>query len=90
MAWTNKDEIEVVEWWEIVWWDLKRDTTFNGSLTGTLPSIEQRRIQHIYGKEVHKGCGGDLTVSHTGECEGKFAFPVQCLKCGKIFCAEVG
>ena len=83
-------EIEIVEDWQEVWWNMETDTLFYGAITGTpwqpLPTLERRRIQNIYGKPVHKGCGGSLQVARIDNCtEG---YTIECLRCGKEFCAN--
>lgn len=95
MTWRSP-EIEVIEHWRDVWWNLETDTEFTQAVTGTpwmplsaYPKLERRRIEDIYGKAVHKGCGGEFEV--TGEeipCE-KNQFVIRCLKCGKYICANM-
>jgi hypothetical protein len=70
---------------------LDHEVEFYGASTGTpgmpLPRLERRVIQNIYGKPVHKACGGNLDVSRHDTCtEG---FTMVCLKCGKEICADV-
>ena len=74
----NAKEIEIVEDWRIVWWDLDNDKPYTMAIPGTLPKLEQRRIQNIYGKPVHRNCGGDLEVAREqegcGSLEGRFSW----------------
>jgi len=90
----KSDEIEIVEYWREVWWNIETDAEWIGAVTGTpwmplsaYPTLERRRIQEIYGRPVHKNCGGNLEVARVDNCtEG---FTLECLKCGKRFCANV-
>jgi hypothetical protein len=83
------DGIETVPHWEVVWWDKDSDREYIGAVTGTpwkpLPGLEQRKVERMYGKPVHKACGGILRVpkNETGICTDPSTYEVECLKCGK-------
>lgn len=86
------DEIVVVPHWEVAWWDMDKDCELHGSPTGTpwnpTPNVQKRRIERIYGKQVHKGCEGSLEISENQENCGKFQVRLSCAKCHKEIMAE--
>jgi hypothetical protein len=88
----SSPEIEIVPLWENVWWDRQTDQEYVGVVTGTpwnpnpTENLEIRRIERIYGKPVHKGCGGDLQVARHDTCVD--GFTLVCLRCHKEICAN--
>lgn len=87
----NKDEIKVVEDWEVVLWDMENDVEYLGASSGTpwhpLPHLERRRIQRIRGKIVHIPDNGELEILPR-DCV-PFHVWLRCKKCGKEFLAEI-
>jgi hypothetical protein len=83
--------IETIKHFREVWWDFDNDREYYPAVTGTpftvLPTLHRRRIEDIYGKQVHKGCGGELDVVDGYDC-GKYGVRLCCKSCGFEFCAE--
>lgn len=89
----RSDEIEIVESWREVWWDLVHDKEFITAVTGTLgrvmPPVEKRRIQDAYGKRVHKGCGGEVALHPDNPDVGVYRAIMVCAKCHKEIVVEI-
>ena len=80
----NKDELKVITYMEDVWWDMVRDEEYLHSVTGTLPPLQQRRIQKQ--KTVHL-CGGDIEL--TDQDAPPYSAWMRCKFCGKVFLGEI-
>lgn len=95
MAWRS-EEIEIVPDWQTVLWDVVKGEIYQGGLpTGTnpimwggKPRLQERRIENIYGRPIHKDCGGSLEIAKEQDGCGNMQARVRCISCGKEFCAD--
>ena len=93
---SKNDEIKIVEDWRVVWWDRQEDVEFLNSVTGAIvhemlgnrPRLEQRRVQNIFGREVHVLDGGLIETRWITTWEGSKAYSTfwkECSLCHKKF-----